>query len=714
MAEMDQDQYRGVVKQTIADAVDYIDTIVAPDRERATKYYRGDPFGNEEAGRSQIVMTEVRDSVLATLPSLLRIFTSSEKVCEFSPRTAEKVEQAAQQTDYVNYIFYNDNPGFLVQHSAFKDGLVRKVGFIKWRWSFEQTISEASFTGLDEGQYQLLVADPAVEVLSDKTTVIQEGIAAVPPDAANPMGVPAQPAVVSHDIKIRRTIPANQAVVEAVPPEEILVKRDARSIDDGAHHRSYKRISELVAMGYDADEIEEYGGGSGSTFDVNTESQARNPAIMSPMSEEAGEKKYLYVESYIHIDKDGDGIAELRKICTIGDCYILHDEVTDEVPIAPFCPDPEPHMVIGNGMADWTMDLQLLKSNVVRNTLDSLSQSIHPETWFVEGQANPDDVTTTGVGKVVRLRQPGMYGHMETPFVGQASMPIIAWLDQVKAQRTGISPASQGLSPDLLQSTEKSAVTATVTGAQERTEMIARIFAETGMKRVCKGLLRLVVKHQDKPRMIRLRGKWVEIDPRYWDADADVQVNVALGRGTDQDRMMFLIQVLQKQELILQTLGPMNPVVSLMEYWNTLDQLCSLAGFKDTTRYFKQPTPEAMQAMAQQPPRPDPNMMLVEIEKQKAQADIQIKQAKLQQEAQIAQMEDAREKEKMNLEHQRDIEQMRLKAMVDVAKIEAETKVKLDMATLSARVDLAAEEIDAETKKHNARVTAENRPTPDA
>src|SRR5512139_840938 len=609
---MSEEQYISALKQAISDAADYIDVQIAPSRERATRYYRGDPFGNEEAGRSQIVMTEVRDTTLAMLPSLLRIFTSSEKVCEFTPRTAEKVEQAAAETDYVNYIFYNDNPGFLVQHSAFKDALVRKVGFIKWRWSFEQTISEAEFTSLDEGQYQMLVADPSVEVLVHKKTVIQEMVAATPPDQMNPMGMPAQPAIVSHDVKIRRTIPANKAVVEAVPPEEIIIARDARDLDTASYvgHRSYKTVPQLVAMGYDEEEIEA-NGGSASSFDLNTEAQARNPALMSPLAETTGEKKYLYVESYIRIDKDDDGIAELRKVCTIGETYILHDEVTDEVPIAPFCPDPEPHMVIGNGMADQTMDLQLIKSNVVRSTLDSLSQSIFPETWYVEGQANPDDVISTGVGKVVRLRAPGMYGTNSTPFVGQASLPMIAWLDQVKSQRTGISPASQGLSPDLLQSTEKSAVTATVTGAQERTEMIARIFAETGMKRVCKGLLRLVVKHQDKPRMIRLRGKWVEIDPRYWDADADVQINVALGRGTDQDRMMFLTNVLQKQELALTTLGINNPMVSLAEYWNTLDQLCSLAGFKDTTRYFKQPTPEAMQAMAQQPQKPDPNMELV-------------------------------------------------------------------------------------------------------
>jgi len=218
-------------------------------------------------------------------------------------------------------------------------------------------------------------------------------------------------------------------------------------------------------------------------------------------------------------------------------------------------------------------------------------------------------------------------------------------------------------------------VTATVQGAQERIELVARLFAENGMKRLFKGLLRLIVRHQDKPRVVRLRGKWVQVDPRYWDADLDVQVNVALGRGTDQDKMQFLTAIAAKQEQIMQTAGPMNPLASVPEYRNTLAQITALAGFKDAARYFKEIDPQHLQQLAQQPPPPDPNMELVKIEAQKVQAQIQIDQAKLQQAAQEAQMK-----------HEAEMEKMRLETMVKLAEMEAKYGTQKSVAELEAEV----------------------------
>lgn len=701
---MTEDDYQGRIKAAIDDAIDYVDSDLAPEREKAQKYYKGELPAPVEVGRSQVVMTEVRDVVLAMMPDLLRIVSSSEKPCEYMPTTASKVAMAAQATDYVAHVFYNDNPGFLILHDWLKDGLKFKIGIVKWRWADDETVSESSFSGIDDGQLQVLLSEPGVEILEQESTVVQQAVT----DMA---GMVVQPAVSTHDIRIRRTVPRNRAIIECMPPEEFLVARDARVLEDGSHHRTYKTLSELVGMGYDEDEIKEHGG-TPHAFDQNSEAQTRNKSIMSTLQTGTGEDKYVYIESYLKIDKDGDGIAEMRRICTIGDAYILHDEVTDGVPMAIWSPDPEPHMVIGGSMEEQVRDLQDIKSNVSRGMLDSLAQSIFPRTAVVEGQANLDDVMNNAIGAIIRMRAPGMVQPLATPFIGQQAMPIINWLDGVRAQRTGMSPASQGLDPETLQSATKAAVTATVTGAQARTELVARIFAETGLKSLFKGLLKLIVKHQDKPRTIRLRDQWVTIDPRVWDADLDVKSNVALGRGTDQDRMMFLMQVLQKQELIIQTMGPNNPVCSIPEYWNTLDQLCSLAGFKDTTRYFKQPTPETMQMMAQQAQQkpPDPNQQLVEIEKGKAMAKAQMDQVKLQQDAQTAQAEDARAREKMMLDHQIAQETIRSNLMLGVAKIEAETKAKIDLAELDARVTLATAEITAASQRHAAEQASQNQP----
>lgn len=704
--EMSESQFSASVKSSIDDAVDYIDGFVAPGRAQATQYYRGDPFGNEEEGRSQIVMTEVRDVVQAMIPSLLRIFTASEQVVEYAPRNENNIEIAEQATDYVNFVFYNDNPGFSILHSAFKDALVRKTGIIKWRWSEDTEISEADYTGLNQAEVSLLTQDESVEIVKMEEIVHQEAV-------LGPDGQQIAPPEVKFNITIRRKVPRNKVVIESVPPEEFLIAREARDLDAAAYvgHRSLRTMSELIAMGYEREEIEKYAG-QGDVFSINYEAQTRNPAIMSFMmhadNPDPAMRRILYVESYVRIDKDGDGIAELRKVCSLGNAHhILHDEIATDVPFAFFCPDPEPHMIIGQSIADQTSDLQRIKSSIVRNTMDSLAQTIHPRTVVVEGQVNMDDVMNNETGAIIRARAPGMVQPLAEPFVGQSAMPLIAYMDDVRAQRTGISAASQGLNPDVLQSTTASAVNATVQGAQERIELVARLFAENGMKRLFKGLLKLLIRHQDQPRMVRLRGKWVQIDPKYWDADMDVQVNVALGHGTDSEKMQFLMMVAQKQEQIMQTLGPSNPLVDASQYRNTLAQICTLAGFKDASRYFKPVDMQVVQQMLQQQQQnqpPDPNMMLVQIEQQKVQSKTQLDAAKLQMDAQDALRKNQLDQQKMHLD-----------AMVRMADIEAKYGTQTNISHVEAMIakdqELAKAQIAADSVKHGQLVQALSAPT---
>ena len=698
--EMSDAEFSSSVKSSVDDAVDYIDGFIAPARATATQYYRGDPFGNEEEGRSQIVMTEVRDTVQAIVPSLLRIFTASEDIVEFAPRNAQTIDLAEQQTDYINYVFYNDNPGFSILHAAFKDALVRKTGIIKWRWSEDTEISEAEYTDLDQAQVALLTQDPDVEIVELEEKTMQEAVV----DPAS--GVMVSPAQTSYDVRIRRNIPRNKVVIEAVPPEEFLIAREARDLDHAAYvgHRSLKTMSELIAMGYKKEDIEKYAS-QGDVFSINYEAQTRNPAIMSFMmhadNPDPSMRRVLYVESYVRIDKDGDGIAELRKVCSIGNSHhILHDEVATDVPFAFFCPDPEPHMIIGQSIADQTMDLQQIKSSIVRNTMDSLAQVIHPRTVVVEGQVNLDDVMNNETGAIIRARSIGAVQPLAEPFVGQAAMPLIAYMDQIRAQRTGISQASQGLDPDVLQSTTKAAVTATVQGAQERIELIARLFAENGMKRLFKGLLKMVVRHQDRPRTIKLRGKWVEVDPRYWDADLDVQVNVGLGHGTDSDKMAFLMQIAAKQEQIMQVLGPANPLSDVSKYRNTLAQICTLAGFKDASRYFGDVDPQQMQAvLSQGQNKPDPTTMLAQVEAEKTKAGIIRENMKVQADVEDSLRVDRRERERLQME-----------SMIKLAEIEAKygniENVKRLEGSIIAEQELMKAQLQAETERHNAIVQA--------
>lgn len=671
---MDDEEFRYIVFQAIEDSQTYIDSYLAPEREQAMAYYLGDEFGNEEEGRSRVVLTEVRDTVLAMLPSLLRIFTGGDKVIEFVPKNAEDVEAAEQATDLINYVFMQENPGFRILHDAMKDALILKTGVLTWYKVDEESVEYYDYSGLMPEEIALLTSDPDVSIES-MTEVI---------DMITGMN--------KTDLRIRRVKRTPRYVVECIPPEQFLIDNEATSIDDAIYvaRRKLATISELVSMGYDRQEIEENAGTGG--FDMNNEVLVRNPADQSffglTQTTDETTDKVFYVESYIRADRDGDGIAELHKVCSIGNgAYILHSEVVQKAPFALLAPDPTPHTIFGQSIADQTMDIQLIKSSIMRNTLDSLAQSIHPRTVVVENQVNMADVMNVETGAIIRARAPGMVAPLATPFVGQQALGVMAYLDEVKTQRTGISRASQGLDADVLQSTTRAAVQAQLSSSQERVEMIARLFAD-GLKRCFQGLLALVIQHQDKAKIIRLRNKFVPIDPRGWDASMDMVVNIALGRGSDEQRMGALAQIIGQQKEVIQTYGPYNPLVDLAQLRQSLAQATQLAGFQDPSQFWKEINPQEVQAFMQQMQmganKPDPAQLLAQVEAEKTKADILINAAKQELERQKAAAQADLERDKLYVE-----------ALLKAAEIQAKYGTQVDMALIKAEVDRQRAEIQA-------------------
>ena len=682
---MSDDELQGIVGKEIDDAIDYIDNNISPIRAQATEYYRGEPFGDEEDGRSQVVSMDVRDTVQAILPSLMRIFHSTDNTVEYSPQGPEDIAAAEQATDYANFIINRDNNGFLAMHSAFKDALIRKVGILKCWWDDQTTIDAYNYTGLDDNALAALAADP------DAMITVQASMPVSGP-ALNPMTGEMLPPPMMHDVRVEYTRPDGRVKLEAVPPEELLISREAKSIAEADYvaHRRIVTVSELVAMGYDYDEVASM---SSAYDDMNTnvERYTRNPALTNEMNErnDPAMRKVLYVENYIRVDYDGDGIAELRKICTAGDGNkILNNEPIDMAPFATFCPDPEPHDFFGISVADTVMDIQRIKSVIMRNTLDSLAMSIHPRVAVTEGMVNLDDVMNTEVGSIIRQRQAGQVQPLSMPFVGREAFPVLQYMDQVKEARTGISKASQGLDANVLQSTTASAVAATVSAAQQHIELIARVFAETGMKDLFKIVLHLITTHQDAPRMVRLRNEFVPIDPRVWNSNMDVSINVALGRGTDAERMMMLRQIGEMQKDAMKTMGPQNPLTDITKLSNTLKAMTELAGFKDTSQFWSNPaefTPPPKQE------KPDVNEMLIQVQIQQIQADIQKKAAQLQLDREKMQMEDDRKRDELEAELFVKAEEMKAKygGQLNVEQIRSELAINREV--LKAQADVIKE-----------------------
>ena len=689
----DEREIQLAVTTALQSAADYADEELSPERVKAQDYYHGEPFGDEEEGRSQIVSRDVADTVRAIMPSLMRVFFGAERVVEFVPEGPEDVAMAEQATDYVNYVFTRDNPGFNTLHAAMKDGLIGGLGVIKTWYDDSQEVSFESYEGLDDATLSVLEQDEELAIVEQESypdeiatemVMAQHAAAMAEIEALQAQGqeippemMPRLPEVMPqlHNVTVRRTRARGRVRVEAVPPEEILISRGARSFHDASlvAHRTEKTVSELVAMGYDEDELEEAGSSDG--LRTNDERLARDPSDYDVNQDEdynRALRRVLYTEAWMPLDVDGDGIAELRKVCCLGDEYrVVRNDPASYVPLADFCPDPEPHQAIGKGVSAAVMDIQRIKSAVLRNTLDSLAQSIHPRTAVVEGEANMDDVLNNEVGGVIRMRRQGAVQSFAQPFVGQQAFPMIEYMDRLKEKRTGITDATQGLSAESMQSTTRAAVTATVEAAQQQIELIARIFTETGIRRLYKNLLRLVVQHQDKPRMVRLRNQWVQMDPRGWNAGMDVAISAALGAGTTETKMAMLMGIAEKQENILREIGLNNPLVTVGQYSNTLAQMVRLAGFKDSAAYFNElppdfvppePPPEEQQQQA------DPAMLLAEVQREEIQANIQKKQAELELDRQKAEFELQMRREEMLRRDDRERDRLEADTILRAAK----------------------------------------------
>jgi hypothetical protein len=711
------DEIQATVRGALERALDHYQDTLEPDQKEATDYYYGRPFGDEEDGRSKVVSTDVRDATRAQLPSLMRVFFGPERAVEFRPRGLEDEPMARQMTDTVGYVVREENPGFLILYSAFKDALVRRLGVLKWWWDETYRVSASDYTGLDTDGVLALLSDPGVE---DFDITGQDGE--------------------TYDVRITRKEASGCPRFAAVPPEEFVFTPHARSLEDAplvAHVREVP-AEDLLQMGVDADVIAEAAGRRRSvsdedlafarSFDGDTASRfdEGDDEVLDP-----SQRPVLYAEAYALIDGADDGVAEIRLFRCVGPEFRITNgdglgEVVDEVPFAVLTPEPEPHTLIGLSNFDLLRDVQRVKSQVLRGTLNSLALAIEPKTEVVEGEVNMQDLINPEISGIVRVTKPGMQREIVHTFVGPDALPVLEYYDGIKEERTGITKASQGLDADSLQSSTKAAVAGTFAAAQQQIEMIARVFAETGIRRLFKGILGLMCRHQDRPRTVRLRGTYVEIDPRQWDATMDVSINVALGQGAPEDRIATLSSILAAQQAAKE-MGA--PFVSWVEIRNALAKGAELAGWHNPDQFFRpwgMAEEQQMQAaMANQPPAPDPNMALVQVEAAKAQSQMQIEQLKAEVQRSIeaqkmelerwkAQMQDDRERDKaardaalkqfeIEMEYQSKIADAALRTRIEQERAEIDERVRREQTHLQAAVQHAANETNAEVQREASR-----------
>lgn len=677
---LDDEQFESALRAELDDAISYNDEFLAPARTAATLYYHAAPFGTEEDGRSKVVSPVVRDTVRATLPSLMKIFFGGPRVAEFLPSSRTSSDLAEDATETVEYIFTRANPGWSICWSAFKDALIRKTGWIKWWYDESTQVTATTFSGVTEEQLveaqQTLKPDDTLEV-KEKVQVGTQQVQTGQVDPLTQQAVTVNVPVYEYRITITCREPARKVRVAAVPPDEVLMDRYARSEEEARFvcHRTLKSRSELIAMGVPDELLEDEGNANTPPTGQEQEIAARSPGFSSPISwnkvKTTDDQDLIpHFECYWRVDRDGDGISELRKVCAVGqEREIYYDEPCHEVQLASFCPDPEPHVAVGLSQADSTMDLQLIESHVTRDILDALKASIFPRTVYVEGQVNVDDVLNTEIGAAIRARQPGMVQPLEVPFPGREAYPLLEMLEQKREQRTGIGRAAMGLDGSALQSTTPDAARQTMSAAQAQVDLIARIFAETGMKRVFRGILRLLTQHQNNEMQVALNGRTLTVNPARWDPDMEVSINTGLGNSSVGEKLAMLAALGEEQKAILLQFGIDNPIVGIENFYNVKARQLELVGFRDVNRYWRNPTIAMAQGKTFPDPPPSPEQVV-------AQATIEIERGKADLEVQKVILQDDRERDKSDAD-----------IMLRAAEINAKYNTTVDVQAIRALVE---------------------------
>ncbi len=656
MDESDVDAYVG---HLLEDAIDYIDEL-SEDRITSTEYYSGHLPKQDEDGRSSVVSYDVRDTVNSIMPVLMRTFFGSKQIMQFTPRGPEDVEMAQQATDYINHIILEENQNsFSHFYAAFKDCLIKRTGILKYWYEKTENVSTSKYTGLDEAQVQTLAGADGVE-----------GV-----DAYQKEGEGGQPL---YDVIIKRRTNDGRIRVEALPPEEFIIDRRAKNVDEATvvGHRSYKTLSELQALGHDIEELEEYAG-TDDEFDVNQEYTSRHSEAHNrgPTNVEPASRKVLYIECFMNLDVDQDGISELRRLICVGNKYhVIVNEPCDYKPFVLMTPDPEPHAAVGSSITDIVADIQRVKSYILRNVMESLAMSVTPRLLAVEGQCSLEDVMNTEPGGIIRARNPAAVSQLSMPFVGQQALPILGLLDEIKSSRTGITKQSQGMDAESLQSSSRVAIDATFKAAAAHMELLGRILAETAIKPLYKGVLGLVCRYQDREKMIRLRNNWVPMDPRYWDASMDVTVDIPLGGGSDSEKLTVLSSMLQKQEQLIKEMGPEGPLVNLRQYYQTLGKMLNLGGYKDVNQFFSDPA--NYQPPPPEPPKPTPDELFVQAQMQKVQSDMINDQAKLE-----------LDREKMLRDEDMKRDQFEAELQLKISELESKHNTTIDQANIRAMME---------------------------
>ena len=704
---LDDYNISGILGDHIKNSYGFYESELTDSRRKANEYYFGEGFGNEVEGRSQVVSTDVADTIESILPPLLRIFTASDNIVKVEPVGEEDVKIAEQATDYLNHIFNKDNDGFTALYTMFKDALLQKNGICKVYWDDSEKVDRETYQKLSDDEFTMLIDEDGVKVLEHteykdesflKEMKKQKDILAQAEDSLQADLVRDEldkiPTPMLHDVVISRTQTFGRVKIEPIPPEEFLIERQAKSLKDAKFicHKVPTTRSELIEMGFDYDRV--YNLPSENKEQYNSERSVRYKNIDDDYDRTVGDtstEEVIVYESYIKIDMDGTGVAELRKITSAGEGgYTILDNVpVDSHPFCSITPIIVPHRFYGRSVSELVEDIQLIKSTVMRQVLDNMYLTNNNRVAVMDGQVNLDDLLTNRPGGIVRTK--GAPSQVMMPLQNQTltnqAFPLLEYLDTIKEERSGITKYNQGMDTDTLNKTA-SGINTILSQSQMRLELIARVFAETGVKDIFKKIFELVVKYQDKERIIKVNSSFVPMNPMEWRDRCNVTIHVGLGTGSRDQQLQILNAILGRQLEAIKLQGSaQGPVVNLKNIYNTLSRIIENAGLKDVGSYFTNPEIGMQQMPPKQPPQPTEFEKVSQIQTQQKAAEAQMNYENRMREMEL-------KYQKMILEFEAKVKELELKYNSDID----EKAIKREALEMKGITDTNKQMLDAATK----------------
>jgi hypothetical protein len=712
--KIDEVDLKALIASEISDAEVFVSTEVVDERVRAINYYNGQmPDTPHQEGWSEFKSRDVADVIGWVLPGIIRVFTASDRIVDYEPTKPGDEEFTDQASDYANYVFWKDNNGYRIMWDATHDSLLQADGIVKTYWDDSEECDYSVHSGLDDQSLAMLLEDPDVEIVSQKEV---DPYIDVDPQTGEQIVIPL------YDVKIKRVTSKGRLVMETVEPENFLKDRESITIEEArftAHRDPHVTRSKLIEMGFDKEIVESLPRYNFSSSRLSPEANARDPYQFGNANGDPSMDRIELYECYIKADVNGDGIAETVLAYYAGASgagELLDWEVwDDDSPFTQIPCEPVPHRFTSRSLAGDVMDVQQIKTSVGRQLLNNAYQVNNPQKDIEVGSViNMDELVNPSVGGVIlRKPQSAPVGYTVTPSILQDALATLGFMDQVIEMRTGVSRATMALDPETLQNQTATANQNQHDSAYSQVELIARNQAELGWKKVFAKVLKLIVKHQDRPRMIRLRDDWVEMDPRQWNATMDAQINVGLGTGSRDRDMAMLNNILTSQIAItdrFQAGGLADKAIEMMpKIRKTLVKIVEAAGIKNADSFYpdigeadlEKIKQMAEQASQQPPPEVQVQQAKLQADMQKSQAELQLKQQDQQSTLQMTAMQNEAnmqlEREKMQMEFQLKQEQFVAEINLKREQLIAELQLKRELAEMGQKNENAQVSSDVRT-----------------